>query len=197
MERAIRGTAFVLCLLPFAAMLFGALSNSLGPDPGEQLMHVSGEWSLRLLACTLLVTPLRYWTGWQVLLKMRRMLGLYAFFYACIHLLVFLQLFIGWLPRVLLEELVERPYITVGFASLVLMLPLAVTSTRGMQRRLKRNWQRLHRLVYLAAILACVHLLWQSRSDVGEALAYIVVFSLLLGWRIWHRRVRKQGAAAV
>lgn len=195
MERAIRGTVFVLCLLPFVFMLYGALSNSLGPDPGEQLMHVSGEWSIRLLALTLLVTPLRYWTGWQVLLKMRRMLGLYAFFYACIHLLVFLQLFIGWLPQVLLEELVERPYITVGFASLVLMLPLAVTSTRGMQRRLKRNWQRLHRLVYPAAIFACVHLLWQSRSDVGEALAYIAVFSLLLGWRIWRRQARKQGAA--
>lgn len=196
MERAIRGTVFILCLLPFAAMLYGALGNTLGPDPGEQLMHISGEWSLRLLACTLLVTPLRLWTGWQVLFRLRRMLGLYAFFYAGLHLLVFLQLFVGWLPEALWEELVERPYITIGFAALVLMLPLALTSTRGMQRRLGRNWRRLHRLVYPAAICACIHLLWQSRSDVGEALAYIVLFGFLLGWRVWRRRTPRGGAAA-
>lgn len=196
MERAIRVTVFLLCLVPFVVMLFGALNNSLGPDPGEHLMHVSGEWSIRLLALTLLVTPLRHWTGWRVLIKLRRMLGLYAFFYACVHLLVFLQLFVGWLPAAVLEELVERPYITVGFAALVLMLPLALTSTRGMQRRLKHNWRRLHRLVYPAAILACVHLLWQSRSDIGEALVYMVLFGLLLGWRIWHHQAQKQGAAA-
>ncbi|NND68129.1 MAG: sulfoxide reductase heme-binding subunit YedZ [Halioglobus sp.] len=196
MERTLRSTVFLLCLLPFVAMLYGVLNNSLGPDPGEQLMHISGEWSIRFLALTLLVTPLRAWTGWQVLLRMRRMLGLYAFFYACLHLLVFLQLFVGWLPQALWEELVERPYITAGFAALVLMLPLALTSTRNMQRRLRRNWQRLHRLVYPAAILACVHLLWQSRSDVGEALVYIVFFGFLLGWRIWHRRARNPGAAA-
>jgi len=196
MQRTLRVTVFLLCLLPFVAMLYGALSNSLGPDPGEQLMHISGEWAIRFLALTLLVTPLRHWTGWQVIFKLRRMLGLYAFFYACLHLLVFLQLFVGWLPEALLEELLERPYITVGFASLVLMLPLALTSTRGMQRRLRRNWQRLHRLVYPAAILACVHLLWQTRSDVGEALVYSVFFGVMLGWRIWHRRTRNEGVAA-
>ena len=196
MERFIRGGVFVLCLTPFVWTVYAAVTGGLGPDPAEALMHVTGEWSLRILALTLLISPLRAWTGWTVLMKLRRMLGLYAFFYACIHLLSFLQVFIGWTPAALLEELAERPYITVGFGAWLLMLPLAITSTRGMQRRLRRNWQRLHRLVYPAAVLACLHLLWQARSDVGEALVYIAVFAVLLGWRLG-RRYRRQRAPAV
>ena len=196
MERFIRGGVFVLCLAPVVWTVYAAVTGGLGPDPAEALMHVTGEWSLRILALTLLISPLRAWTGWTVLMKLRRMLGLYAFFYACIHLLSFLQFFIGWTPAALLEELAERPYITVGFGAWLLMLPLAITSTRGMQRRLRRNWQRLHRLVYPAAVLACLHLLWQARSDIGEALVYIAVFAVLLGWRL-RRRYRRQRAPAV
>jgi sulfoxide reductase heme-binding subunit YedZ len=191
MERAIRGGVFILALLPFIWVVYAAATEGLGPDPAEALMHATGEWSLRLLALTLLVSPLRAWTGWSVLFKLRRMLGLYAFFYGCIHLLSFLQFFVGWTPAGLLEELVERPYITMGFAAWLLMLPLAITSTRGMQRRLRRNWQRLHRLVYPAAVLACLHLLWQARSDIGEALLYIGIFALLLGWRLQRRRSKR------
>ena len=195
MERAVRVGVFCLCLLPFAWLVYAAVGNNLGPDPAEAVMHVTGEWALRLLALTLLVSPLRRWTGWSVLMKMRRMLGLYAFFYGCVHLLAFLQFFIGWTPALVFEELAERPYITMGFAAWLLMLPLAFTSTRAMQRRLRRNWQRLHRLVYPAAVLACLHLLWQARSDVGEALVYIVLFALLLGWRV--KRYRdKPGATS-
>lgn len=196
MERFIRGGVFVLCLVPFAWTVYAAVTGGLGPDPAEALMHVTGEWSLRILALTLLISPLRAWTGWAVLMKLRRMLGLYAFFYGCIHLLSFLQFFIGWTPAALAEELVERPYITVGFGAWLLMLPLAITSTRGMQRRLRRNWQRLHRLVYPAAVLACLHLLWQARSDIGEALVYIGVFAMLLGWRL-KRRYQRQRAPAI
>jgi sulfoxide reductase heme-binding subunit YedZ len=191
MERAIRGGVFILALLPFIWVVYAAATGGLGPDPAEALMHATGEWSLRLLALTLLVSPLRAWTGWSLLFKLRRMLGLYAFFYGCIHLLSFLQFFVGWTPAGLLEELVERPYITMGFAAWLLMLPLAITSTRGMQRRLRRNWQRLHRLVYPAAVLACLHLLWQARSDIGEALLYIGIFALLLGWRLQRRRSKR------
>jgi sulfoxide reductase heme-binding subunit YedZ len=191
MERAIRGGVFILALLPFIWVVYAAATGGLGPDPAEALMHATGEWSLRLLALTLLVSPLRAWTGWSLLFKLRRMLGLYAFFYGCIHLLSFLQFFVGWTPAGLLEELVERPYITMGFAAWLLMLPLAITSTRGMQRRLRRNWQRLHRLVYPAAVLACLHLLWQARSDIGEALLYIGIFALLLGWRLQRRRLKR------
>ena len=196
MERVIRGGVFTLALLPFIWVSYAAATGGLGPDPAEALMHVTGEWSLRLLALTLLVSPLRAWTGWSLLLKLRRMLGLYAFFYGCIHLLSFLQFYVGWTPAGLLEELVERPYITMGFMAWLLMLPLAITSTRGMQRRLRRNWLRLHRLVYPAAILACLHLLWQARSDIGEALFYIGIFVVLLGWRLRRRRLQRRLPAA-
>jgi sulfoxide reductase heme-binding subunit YedZ len=192
-QGAIRIGVFVLCLTPFGVLAYQALTAALGPDPAEAIMHVTGEWSLRLLALTLLITPLRRHVSWPVLFKLRRMLGLFAFFYACVHLVSFGHFFVGWTPAILLEELVERPYITAGFAGWLLMLPLAVTSTRKMQRRLRRNWLRLHRLVYPAAIAACLHLLWQTRSDIGEALVYIAVFSLLLGWRLWHYR---QGRSA-
>ena len=175
---------FALCLLPFAWLVYGAATNGLGPDPAESIMHITGEWALRLLLLTLLVSPLRLWSGWPVVLKLRRMLGLYVFFYACIHLLSFCHFYIGWTAGALLEELVERPYITVGFAAWLLLLPLAVTSTRAMQRRLRRHWQRLHRLVYAVAVLACCHILWQARSDIGEALVYILLFAVLLAWRV-------------
>lgn len=196
MERVIRGGVFTLALLPFIWVSYAAATGGLGPDPAEALMHVTGEWTLRLLALTLLVSPLRAWTGWSLLLKLRRMLGLYAFFYGCIHLLSFLQFYVGWTPAGLLEELAERPYITMGFTAWLLMLPLAITSTRGMQRRLRRNWLRLHRLVYPAAILACLHLLWQARSDIGEALFYIGIFAVLLGWRLRRRRLQRRLPAA-
>ena len=197
MERAVRSGVFVLCFLPFAWLVYAVASDGLGPDPAEAVMRETGEWALRLLAATLLVSPLRQWTGWSLVMKLRRMLGLYAFFYGCIHLLAFLQLFVGWSIGPLLEEVAERPYITMGFIAWCLMLPLAATSTRAMQRRLRRNWQRLHRLVYPAAVLACLHLLWQARSDVGEALAYIVIFALLLGWRVRRYRLRQTAPTGV
>ena len=197
MERSVRIGVFILCLLPFVWVVDAAVVGRLGPDPAEVLMHFTGEWSLRMLALTLLVSPLRTWTGWSVLMKMRRMLGLFAFFYACIHFLSFLQFYIGWAPAALAEELVERPYIALGFGAWLMMLPLALTSTRAMQRRLGGNWRRLHRLVYPAAVLACLHLLWQARSDVGEALIYIVIFALLLTWRLKrHRLQQRQSVSA-
>ena len=187
-QGAIRVGVFVLCLAPFGVLAYQALTAALGPDPAEAIMHITGEWSLRMLALTLLITPLRRYVSWPVLFKLRRMLGLFAFFYACVHLVSFGHFFVGWTPAILLEELVERPYITAGFAGWLLMLPLAVTSTRKMQRRLRRNWLRLHKLVYPVAVAASLHLLWQTRSDIGEALAYIAVFCVLLGWRLWQYR---------
>ena len=188
MERVARFGIFVLCLLPFVWVLYAAIYGDLGPDPAESVMLFTGEWSLRMLALTLLISPLRVLTGWSQLIKVRRMLGLYAFFYCCVHFLAFLQFYIGWAPAALTKELAERPYITLGFSAWLFMLPLALTSTRGMQRRLRRNWQRLHRLVYPAAVLACLHLLWQARSDVGEAIIYILIFAALLMWRVGRSR---------
>jgi len=195
-ERLLRVGVFALCLLPAGWLVYAAGSGGLGPDPAESIMHLSGEWSLRMLLLTLLVPLLRRWTGWSAWLKLRRMLGLYAFFYACTHLVSFCHFYVGWTPSILVEELAERPYITAGFAAWLLMLPLAITSTRGMQRRLRRNWQRLHYLVYPVALLACGHLLWQARSDIGEALAYTTVVVALLGWRLWRFAGQRQPAAA-
>lgn len=184
-DGAIRAGVFIACLLPFLVLAFAAVANTLGPDPAESIMHQTGEWSLRLLALTLLLAPLRQLAGWARPLRYRRMLGLFAFFYACVHLVSFGQFYTGWDPAILLEELAERPYITAGFAAWLLMLPLTLTSTRNWQRRLGRRWVKLHRLVYPAALAACLHLLWQARSDIGEALVYGLVFALLLGWRAW------------
>ena len=184
MERPTRVGVFLACLLPCLWVVDGVAANRLGPDPGEALMHITGEWSLRLLALSLLVSPLRSWTGVPWLIKLRRMLGLFAFFYACLHFGVFLQLYIGWTGAALAEELAERPYVSAGFAAWLIMLLLAMTSTRRMRRRLGSLWTKLHKQVYSVAIMACLHLLWQARSDIGEAIVYSLVFALLLGWRV-------------
>ena len=197
MERVARIGTFVLCLVPLAWILYAAFAVRLGPDPAEALMLFTGEWALRMLALTLLVSPLRAWTGWSLLLKLRRMLGLYAFFYGCVHFFSFLQFYIGWTPAALTEELAERPYVTLGFSAWLLMLPLAITSTRAMQRRLLGNWQRLHRLIYPAAVFACLHLLWQARSDVGDALLYCIIFTALLVWRVRRRSLKQRRSVIV
>lgn len=196
MERTIRVGVFLACLLPFLWVVYGVIDSRLGPDPAETLMHITGEWSLRMLALTLLVSPLRSWTGVAWLIKLRRMLGLFAFFYACIHFGVFLQFYTGWSGEALAEELAERPYISAGFAAWLIMLPLALTSARRIRRRMGALWASLHKQVYSVAIIACLHLLWQARSDIGEALVYILVFSLLLGWRV-RRSWARAGNAGV
>jgi sulfoxide reductase heme-binding subunit YedZ len=183
--------------MPFAWLFYAAAVDRLGPDPAKAVMLFTGEWSLRLLAVTLLVSPLRAWTGWSVVMQQRRMLGLFTYFYASIHFLAFMQLYVDWDTAALTEELAERPYITLGFFAWLLMLPLAATSTHRMQHLLRRNWQRLHRLAYPAAVLACLHLLWQVRSDVGEALLYLFVIAALLGWRLRRRRLKQQAAMVV
>jgi sulfoxide reductase heme-binding subunit YedZ len=195
-ESKLRIGVFILLLSPFAWLVYAAGTATLGPDPAEAIMHVTGEWSLRALVLVLLLPLLRQWSGWPGWLRLGRMLGLYAFFYSCVHLASFSHFYIGWTPAILAEELAERPYITLGFAAWLCMLPLALTSTRGMQRRLRRNWKRLHRLVYPAALLASLHLLWQARSDVGEALIYLVPVLALLAWRVRHRSGRPDLPAA-
>ena len=187
----IRSLVFLAAASPFHWLVFAAVTNQLGPDPARDVMHFTGEWSLRLLAVTLCLSPLRQFGLWRYPFRFRRMLGLFAFFYGTVHLVGFGQLYIGWDSAILIEELVERPYITAGFAAWLMMLPLAVTSTRGWQRRLGKRWLRLHQLVYVAAIAGSLHLLWQARSDVGEALVYGVLFLVLLGWRGWRYFDRK------
>ena len=184
MLKLLKPLVFVACMIPFAWLLYGVAAGALGPDPAEAIMHVTGEWSLRILLLTLMVSPLKEISGWRWPMTLRRMLGLYTFFYATVHLVSFAHFYLGWTGAILLEELVERPYVTVGSLAWLLMLPLAVTSTRNMQRRLGRNWRKLHRAVYPAAILACLHLVWQLRSDFGEPLVYSFLLLVLLLWRL-------------
>lgn len=195
MKTLTRVLVFVLCLLP--ALWFGYAvwlawsggENLLGTDPVKTLTLESGEWALRMLLIALAVTPLRYLLARPFLWQFRRMLGLYAFFYACLHFLVFLVFVLQWHWGELAQEIAERPYVTLGFAALLLMLPLALTSTKGMQRRLGRNWKRLHRLVYAAGILAILHLVWILRASSFDAWLYGGILLLLLGYRILHSRV--------
>ena len=194
--RLTKPLVFVFCLLPLANLLgraFGFMANDLGANPVEALLHSLGLWGLRFLLLGLTITPLRYWTGWNWLVRYRRMLGLYAFFYILLHFLVYAILDQGLDISVIIEDVIKRPYITLGMIALLLLLPLAVTSTKGMMRRLGRRWQKLHRLVYLIAVLAVWHFDWQVKLDTFEAIIYVAILTLLLMARVLHayrKRIR-------
>jgi sulfoxide reductase heme-binding subunit YedZ len=158
----------------------------LGANPIESITHHTGDWSLRFLLITLSITPLRRLLGWNWLLRFRRMLGLFTFLYAFLHFGTYLVLEQFFDFQAIAEDIIKRPYITVGFAAFLLLIPLAVTSTNAMVKRLGgRNWQRLHRLVYLIAILAVLHYLWLVKSDFLEPLSYASVLAILFSYRIW------------
>ena len=190
----LKPVVFSLCLLPLAWMVYDGFTGGLGVNPIEAVTHRTGDWTLRLLLATLTLTPLRRLSGWAWPLRLRRMVGLFAFFYACLHLLTYLWLdqFFDW--GMILEDVVERPFITLGMLAFLGLVPLALTSTRGMQRRLGRRWKTLHRLVYPVAILGVLHFWWLVKADVREPLVYALVLAVLLGVRLagWWRR----GAAA-
>jgi len=164
-------------------MIWQIATNALGPDPAEPLMQGTGEWALRLLVLVLLARPASR-LGWSLLFRHRRMLGLFTFFYATVHLLLFAQVYIAWSAPILVEELAERPYVIVGASAWLLLLPLAITSTDAMRRTLKQRWRQLHRLAYGVAVLGVLHLLWLSRSDIGTPLVYGGIFAVLLLWRL-------------
>ena len=179
---------FLLCALPALGMLAGALGYySLGANPIETLQDTFGIWGLRLLVLTLAITPLRDWTGQAALIALRRMLGLFAFFYLSLHFLTWLVLDQGLYWDGIVRDIAKRPYITIGFAALLMLVPLAITSTRGMMRRLGRRWQQLHRLIYPIAILGVWHFWWQVKADYREPLTYAALLVLLLGWRIYKK----------
>jgi len=188
---------FALALLPFALLVFDTLRDGLGTDPVAQLEHRSGDWALRLLLATLAITPLRRLTGRAEWVRYRRMLGLFAFFYACVHLTVYLVIDLGGYWSQLLTEIAKRPYMTVGFSAWLILVPLALTSTRGMMRRLGGRWQKLHKLVYPAALLACLHFLWLVKADHREPLVYLAVLTTLLLARVrWPRQLGARKTAS-
>ena len=171
-------------------------SDALGADPVAEIEHRTGLWALRFLLITLAITPLRQLTGQSDLFRFRRMLGLYAFFYACLHLAAYLGLDLRGYWTQIFEDIVKRPYITVGFAAWLLLVPLAITSTKGWIKRLGRNWARLHKLVYAIGVLAILHFWWLVKSDIREPLLYASILALLLGWRGWKWFSRRRKATA-
>jgi len=190
----IKAGLFALCLIPLAHLVYGAFARSLGANPIETITRSTGCWTLFLLMATLSVTPVRRWTSANWLLKLLRMLGLFAFFYASVHLTTFVW-FDHWFDVAeILKDVVKRPFVTVGFAAYLLLLPLALTSTNKMVRRLGRNWQRLHRLVYLVAVLGVVHFWWLVKRDVTEPLLFALVLAVLLGVRLAWRAREARGA---
>jgi methionine sulfoxide reductase heme-binding subunit len=184
MRKFLKPAVFLLALVPFALLLIRVLQNNLGPDPAQELSIETGEWSLRFLLITLTLTPLRNITGQPEFVRQRRMLGLFALFYASVHLLVWMTFILGFRWFAIVEELIERPYITVGFTAYMILFLLGVTSPKAMVRKLGKNWKRLHRLVYVASILGVVHLLWILRTNIGEAVLYGSIVFILLGYRI-------------
>lgn len=192
---------WAVCLAPFGLLVLqerGLFGLSLGVNPVETVLNVCGKTGLNLVVLTLCITPIRRSTGINRLVSFRRLLGLFAFFYLVLHFLTYALLDLGLAWETLLVDITERPYITVGFTALVLLIPLAITSTRGMQRRLGRNWAKLHRLVYVIAVLGVVHYYWQVKSDLdfAEPLLYAFLVAVLLGVRLRHRLVHAKPAVA-
>jgi sulfoxide reductase heme-binding subunit YedZ len=181
---------FVVCLLPLAWLVWGAVANTLGANPAEALIRATGDWTLRALCLTLAVTPLRQALGWHALARLRRMLGLFTFFYATLHFLCFAWLDMGFDVSAIVRDIIKRPFILVGTAALLLMLPLAATSfNRAIKALGARRWQLLHRLVYATALLGLLHFFWMrsGKNDFAEVAVYAVILGVLLGWRLWRR----------
>ena len=196
--RADQPLVFLLCSLPLLWLVlraFGVCSLSLGPNPVEALLHGLGLWGLRLLLLTLCVRPAAVTLRWLRLMRLRRMLGLFAFTYLVLHFLTWLGLDRGFDLQGVVADIAKRPFITVGFAALLLLIPLAVTSTDRWMRRLGRRWHSLHQLVYVAALLGSLHFLWLVKADWREPALYLAAYAMLMLWR-WWKRPRDPATAA-
>jgi sulfoxide reductase heme-binding subunit YedZ len=182
--RAIKPALFAVCLVPLAQLLYKGWTDDLTANPIEFITHFTGDWVLIFLLATLSITPLRKLSGWNGLIKFRRMLGLFAFFYAGLHFATYMVLDHFFDFQAIAKDIMKRPYVTAGFTGLVLMVPLAITSTAGMIRRLGKRWQQLHRLVYVAAIAGVIHFYWLVKADIRRPLQYAALLILLLGYRL-------------
>lgn len=196
---AIRALLFVLCAMPALLLAHGWLNNTLGANPIEVVTHSTGEWTLRMLLITLAVTPLRRMTGLHWLLRVRRQLGLFAFAYASMHFAtyIWLDLYFDW--NAIALDIIDRPFVTVGFAAFLLLIPLAVTSNQAAIRRMGgRKWLALHRSIYAIAILGIIHYWWLVKADVLKPVLYALILVALLGVRAWWRELeRRRQLAAV
>jgi methionine sulfoxide reductase heme-binding subunit len=189
--RILKGLVFAAGLVPAAMLVGDALTDNLTANPIEYVTHQTGTFALTLLLITLAITPLRRLTGWHEVIRVRRMLGLFSFFYATLHVLMWAVVDQFFDLPAMIEDVAKRPYITVGMAAFLMMVPLALTSSAAMIRRLGRRWQTLHRLTYFAAIAGVVHFWWLVKADISEPQRFAAVLCLLLGFRaFWTVRTR-------
>lgn len=183
---------FIVILTPCLWLIFAAMNNQLGADPAKKLVDQTGLWAIQCLWLSLAMTPLKNWTGSSQWIQYRRMTGLFAFFYVLLHFLSYVFLLFGAQWAFIGQELTKRPYIIVGFTAFVLLIPLAITSTAGWQRRLKRRWLTLHKLVYLIAILALIHFIWLKKLGIFAVWPYALVLFILFAERIRSHLRKKQ-----
>jgi sulfoxide reductase heme-binding subunit YedZ len=185
MIRWIKVAVFIACLVPLGLLAWAAYTQNLGANPIEKITHATGDWTLRFLLITLSITPLRKLLSMPSLIKFRRMLGLFAFFYACLHFTTYIWLDKFFNLHEMLADVAKRKFIAVGFTAFILLIPLAVTSTAGWIRRLGgKRWQALHRLIYFSAIAGVIHYVWLVKADIREPLEYGAILALLLGYRL-------------
>ena len=192
-RKLLKPPVFLICILPFFLIFTDAfeLTGNLGANPIEEIQDRLGNWGLRFLLLTLMISPLRHITGQIWLILLRRMLGLFTFFYILMHFFTWLILEQSLYIPAITEDIITRPFITIGFLALLILLLLTITSTNKMQRKLQKKWHKIHRLVYSASILAVWHYWWQVKKDITEPLIYVVILSILLSYRIWMKYLRK------
>jgi sulfoxide reductase heme-binding subunit YedZ len=180
----VKTIVFLIALLPFSLLLFRGWNNELGANPIEAITDTTGIWTLRFLVITLSISPLRRLTGLVILIRFRRMFGLFTFFYACMHFLTYIWLdqYFDW--PFIAKDIIEHPYVIVGFTTFLILLSLAITSLKFVVRKMGKNWKKLHRLIYPAAFLASFHFVWLVKSDIREPLLYFSLFSLLMLLRL-------------
>jgi sulfoxide reductase heme-binding subunit YedZ len=183
-KRVAKVVVFLAALVPLALLIRGALTGNLGVNPAETIRLETGRWALKFLLLSLAITPVRRLTGWNILIQYRRLLGLFAFFYASLHLVTYWAFDLGFAFGPMLGDILKRPFITMGFAAFFLLVPLALTSTKGWIRRLGKKWALLHRLVYVAAICAVIHFAWKVKVFTGDPVWYAVTLTVLLGFRL-------------
>jgi len=192
-RKLLKPPVFLICILPFFLIFTDAfeLTGNLGANPIEEIQDRLGNWGLRFLLLTLMISPLRHITGQIWLTLFRRMLGLFTFFYILMHFFTWLILEQSLYIPAITEDIITRPFITIGFLALLILLLLTITSTNKMQRKLQKKWHKIHRLVYSASILAVWHYWWQVKKDITEPLIYAVILSILLSYRIWIKYLQK------
>lgn len=188
MPKYIKPLVFIVCLIPLVMLIWDGFHDALGANPIEKITHRTGDWTLRFLLVTLSITPVRKIFGWKQLIRLRRMFGLFAFFYVCIHFSIWIVFDHFFDLDEISKDIVKRPYITVGFAAFVLLIPLAVTSTNKMMKRLGKRWKQLHQLVYVIAVLGILHYLWLVKADVLQPVIHATILLILLSIRAWYQR---------